>query len=142
MFEISAAAIAPRRPAPPPPTITMSWVNILGCIIPVAVKFVVAFSVAEGKSQDWLIRLFYDRITELFYRREDVGDRGKVLDFRMTHANFDRVVVTEWVFLLTKFDDLLGQENGIDFLFGCFHVENGVMECWSIGVMGVKYYTP
>src|SRR5262245_43511377 len=84
---------------------------------------------AEGKSQDWLIRLFYDRITELFYRREDVGDRGKVLDFGMTHANFNRVVVTEWVLLLTKFDDLLGQENGIDFLFGCFHKgRSGVLE--------------
>src|SRR5262245_50087860 len=92
-----------------------------GLYYPVAVKFVVAFSVAEGTSQDWINRPFYDRITELFYCREDVGDRGKVLDFGMTHANFDRVVVTEWMFLLTKFDDLLGQEDGIDFFFRCFH---------------------
>src|SRR5262249_36492750 len=84
----------------------------------------------------------YDPITEFFYSGEDVGDRGEVLDLRVTHADLDRVIVTERMLLLTKFDDLLGQEDGIDFFFRCFHVENGVMECWSIGVMGVKYYTP
>ena len=52
---------------------------------------------------------FCDRITEFFYRREDIGDRGEILDLRVTHADLDRVIVTEGVFLLTKFDDLLGQ---------------------------------
>ena len=52
---------------------------------------------------------FYDRITEFFDRSEDIGDRVEALDLRVTQAELYRVIVTEWVFLLTKFDDLLGQ---------------------------------
>src|SRR5262245_49262326 len=53
----------------------------------------------------------------------------------MTHADLDRVIITEWVFLLTKFDDLLGQEDGINLLLRCFHDSrgwgNGVLEYWG-----------
>jgi hypothetical protein len=80
-----------------------------------------------------LITLPYDLITELFYRSEDVDDRGEVLDLRVTHADLYRVIVTEWVFLLTKLDDLLGQYDGIDLFFRRFHM--GEMEYWSVGVL-------
>jgi hypothetical protein len=68
-----------------------------------------------------LITLPYDLITELFYRSEDVDDRGEVLDLRVTHADLYRVIVTEWVFLLTKLDDLLGQYDRVKLFFSRFH---------------------
>jgi len=74
-----------------------------------------------------LVTLSYDRITEFFYRSEDIGDGGEVLDLRVTHSDFYRVIVTEWVFLLTKLDDLLGQYDRVNFFF------RGLHAVWEMG---------
>ena len=67
------------------------------------------------------MRFFYNRITEFFYRSEDIDDRGEALDLRVTHSDLYRVVVTVWMFLLTKFDDLLGQYDRVNLFFRRFH---------------------
>src|SRR5947199_4465625 len=104
------------------------------------IRQVSSFPWCSGGQTGEIVRLIgfpRDPITEFFYRSEDIGDRGEVLDLRVTQSHFHRIVVTVRVFLLTKLDDLLGQYNRVNFFFRCFH---GELE--SIGVMSGGNNTP
>jgi hypothetical protein len=68
-----------------------------------------------------LVRFSYDHVPELFYRSEDVSDRGEALDLCVAHADLYRVIVTERMLFLTKLDDLLGQYDRVNLFFRRVH---------------------
>jgi hypothetical protein len=45
----------------------------------------------------------------------------------VTHSDFYGIIITEWVFLLTKLDDLLGQYDRVNLFFCRFHA------VWKMG---------
>lgn len=81
-----------------------------------------------------LSRFFYDRIAEFFYRSEDIGDGGEVLDLSVPHSDLYRVIVTERMFFLTELDNRLREYDRVNLFFRRFHAvgnSHGVPERWA-----------